>query len=163
MEYFYLVLTQQDMLQKQVIEEIIRERTNYYISRNDSFNFWILISPLFLLESTRLEKIKQSNFYSQNVNNIYSNDKHYFSAIVSTNSQYINWIKLRLGYFENIDELNFNNYDNTFRSDGICGKLTKEDLKISSPFSFMKNNFHPDIILTNFKVFLNQYESMTVK
>ena len=32
-KYYYIVMSQKEMLQNQVLEEIVRERANYYISK----------------------------------------------------------------------------------------------------------------------------------
>ena len=36
---YYLIFSQKDFLENQVIEEIIRERSNYYISENKNPDF----------------------------------------------------------------------------------------------------------------------------
>jgi len=46
--YYYLIMSQIDMLENQVLEEILRERANYYFSKNKNIDFWLLISPNFL-------------------------------------------------------------------------------------------------------------------
>ena len=40
--YYYLVMSQIDMLENQVLEEILRERANYYLSKNKNIDFWLL-------------------------------------------------------------------------------------------------------------------------
>ena len=47
-KYYYIVMSQKDMLQNQVLEEILRERATYYISKKKTLDFWITISADFL-------------------------------------------------------------------------------------------------------------------
>jgi len=61
---YYLLFSQKDFLQNQVIEELIRERSNYYIAENKSTDYWILNSPEFINNSELKEKIKLSSEYS---------------------------------------------------------------------------------------------------
>ena len=58
----------------------------------------------------------------------------------------MNWIKLRLGYFEEIDELQNEKKSNSYVSDGICGTYSST-IKIENSFLLDNVNFvHPDII-----------------
>jgi hypothetical protein len=61
--YNYLIMSQKDLLQNQVIEEILRERANLYALRKKSNDFWIVISPTFIYSPEILSTIKKSNFY----------------------------------------------------------------------------------------------------
>ena len=157
-DYFYIVMSQQDLLKNQVIEEIIRERNNYYINRNNSLNFWIIMSPSFLESDEIIKTIKKTNFFHSKSNEIFKNNKFYNAVIISTDIEYINWLKLRLGYFENLfNKEESNNY--SFRSDGLYGKIEGNNLSIKNIFHTKKNNIHPDILLNvyekAFQIFLN--------
>lgn len=151
MKYYYLVMTQQDFLKNQVIEEILRERINYYVSKKQPLDFWVILSPSFLFSSSLLEKISQSNFYTQKKEFIEFNNFPYFATLISTNPDYLGWLKLRLGYFENIIENSALN--SSFRSDGIYGIFQEN----SSPFESIPNNIHPSILLDKYKKSLEMY------
>lgn len=45
--YHYIVMSQKDLLQNQVIEEILREKASHYNARKKNPDFWILINPFF--------------------------------------------------------------------------------------------------------------------
>jgi hypothetical protein len=151
MKYYYLAMTQQDFLKNQVIEEVIRERTNYYINRKDCLNFWVVMSPDFLNHIEIKEKIFRTNFFFQKKNEIENQNKLYTACIITTDYDYLLWLKLRLGYFENINE-NEISLNTSLRSDGIFGIF---DLKLSNtPFSNPKNNINPEILVNNYKTIL---------
>ena len=61
-------------------------------------------STNFLEQLNLIEKVKNSNFYKNN-----KEDTNYFSCLVSLDKKYIQWIELRLGYFENVKDLNILN------------------------------------------------------
>lgn len=151
--YYYLVMTQQDFLNNQVIEEIIRERTGYYINRKDYLNFWVLMSPSFLNEANIQNNLLKTNFYKQKQQELLYNDNIYTSVIISTSYDYICWLKLRLGYFENINEP----INGSFRSDGICGYIEQKKSENFNPFKTIKNNLHPSILLNKYKKSLETY------
>ena len=158
-KYYYIVMSQKEMLQNQVLEEIVRERANYYISKKKPLDFWITISPNFL-EGKEYEKIKETNFYNQQKKDISykieKKEENFYGALISLDAEFINWIKLRLGYFENIDE---EIKKGTYISDGIHGVLSwKKEEKIS-PLKSRKNYLHPDIVVKNYKKALEIYYS----
>jgi hypothetical protein len=47
-EYYYLIMSQSDFMQNQVLEEVLRERATYYNEKKKSLDFWVLISPNFI-------------------------------------------------------------------------------------------------------------------
>ena len=154
--YYYLIMSQIDMLENQVLEEILRERANYYFSKNKNIDFWLLISPNFLKLNDLSENIKQTNFYKQQKSKISSeNQKDYYSCIVSLDKEFILWLQLRLGYFETINsEIN-----EKFVSDGVYGFFDYID---NSNFliSPLKNNFkqlNPSILIKKYKKTLQLY------
>ena len=61
-EYYYLLMSQQDLFKNEVIEEIIRERTNSYFNQQKRNDFWILVSPNFVNSKNMSEKIKETNW-----------------------------------------------------------------------------------------------------
>ena len=149
--YHYLVMSQKDFLQNQVIEEILREKSSYYMVQNKTPDYWILISPKFLSENNLKEKIKNTRFYKNQKSKIIfkSNDSseiEFYASLVSSDKEFMNWIKLRLGYFEEIDELQNEKKSNSYVSDGICGTYSST-IKIENSFLLDNVNFvHPDII-----------------
>ena len=154
--YYYLIMSQIDMLENQVLEEILRERANYYFSKNKNIDFWLLISPNFLKLNNLSENIKQTNFYKQQKSKISSeNQKDYYSCIVSLDKEFILWLQLRLGYFETINsEIN-----EKFISDGVYGFFDYID-NSNSLISPLKNNFkqlNPSILIKKYKKTLQLY------
>jgi hypothetical protein len=112
-------MTQENLLKNQVLEELLREKSNNYQINKQQKDFWILNSPNFIDKLNLNEKIKNSNFYKNNKNN-------YFSSLISLDKKYIQWIELRLGYFENIKDLNVIQ-SKQFVSDGIIGSIELEN------------------------------------
>ena len=60
---YFLLFSQKDFLKNTVIEEILRERTNYNYQQKKQRDFWILVSPSFLLNNELNNKIKISNYF----------------------------------------------------------------------------------------------------
>ena len=149
--YHYLVMSQKDFLENQVIEEILREKSSYYMVQNKVPDYWILISPKFLTENNLKEKIRNTRFYKNQKNKIVfkSNDSseiEFYASLVSSDKEFMNWIKLRLGYFEEIETFNNEKENSSYVSDGICGTYLIADNSKNS-FLIDDNNFvHPDII-----------------
>ena len=154
--YYYLIMSQIDMLENQVLEEILRERANYYISKNKNIDFWILISPNFLKLNNLSKNIKETNFYKQQKYKINSeNDKDYYSCIVSLDKEFILWLQLRLGYFEIVNS----EIDEKFISDGIYGffdYLNNQNSSIS-PLKSNFNQLNPSILIKKYKKTLQLY------
>ena len=151
--YHYLVMSQKDLLQNQVIEEILREKSSYYAAQNKIPDYWILISPEFITKNRLDQKIKQTRFFENQQNKIVFNSKEnkkieFYAALVSLDKEFMNWIKLRLGYFEEIDNFEVEKANGFYVSDGICGSQTYEDTnKFQNSFLLDNNNFvHPDIL-----------------
>lgn len=157
-EYYYLLMSQQDLLQNEVIEEVIRERASSYILQNKKIDFWILINPKFVNDINLPIKIKQTNFYKQKKNMVtYFNDKcEFYTAIVSTNKEFITWLSLRLGYFEDIDSFEkLNPVNPNYISNGITGKVDTNSLS-GKNFSFdaEPKNLHPTFLTTKYQKLL---------
>jgi len=145
--YYYLVLSQIDIFENQVLEEILRERANYYYSKGKNRDFWILVSPSFLKADNLLENIKKTNFYNQNKKNISPNsNKDYYGCIISLDKEFILWLQLRLGYFENLNQV----IEKEFVSDGINGFFDYNPNLNShcfiSPLDNKINQLNPEII-----------------
>jgi hypothetical protein len=166
-------MAQQQMLRSEVLEEILRERTNYYFSKKKQIDFWLLISPPFLSSPLLLEKIQKTNFYEQHKELITVDSIYTFSSVlISTDKEFIKWIKLRLGYFENIMDLegkNSSKYE--YAADGIYGFLDwtknldenekeneKDNEKSTKTLLISRPRFlHPGLLIGKYKKVLDSY------
>jgi hypothetical protein len=149
-------MSQKQMLENEVLEEILRERASYYFSKKRNLDFWVLISPDFLNVAGIKEKIRSTNFYNQQKKNItYNKNYDFYSVLISSDIEFIKWIKLRLGYFENIfDEKEIKS---SYISDGIYGIIEGNKTEEYSPLQSNKNFLHPDILLNKYKKALEVY------
>ena len=85
MSYYYFAIASQDfLLNEEPIEEILRERTNYYKYLNKDIDFWFVINPLFI-NAPAMHKIKKQLLKPS-------------AAIISSNPKFIEWLKLRIGF-----------------------------------------------------------------
>ncbi|MEY2701638.1 MAG: conserved hypothetical plastid protein [Bacteroidota bacterium] len=159
LEYHYLLMSQQDLLQNEVIEEIMRERANSYLLQNKKNDFWIVLSPKFIKDNNFSSKIKQTNFYKQRI--LSKNSKEFYAAIVSLNKEFITWMNLRLGYFENIDTFTSNSQENkNYVSNGVTGKFIPKEIEpktYSSPFISNSKLIHPSILTNKYQKLLDLF------
>ena len=151
--YHYLVMSQKDLLQNQVIEEILREKSSYYAVQNKTPDYWILISPDFLKKDELDQKIKFTRFFQNQQKKILFNSKEnkpieFYASLISLDKEFMNWIKLRLGYFEEIDTFQKEKSIDSYVSDGVCGTITVKNKleEINSLLSDNSDLIHPDII-----------------
>ncbi|MDX2244796.1 MAG: DUF2488 family protein [Leptolyngbyaceae cyanobacterium bins.302] len=84
MQTYYYVLASQTFLSEEPLEEVLKERTRYYQAQEKEIDFWLVSQPAFL-EAPELAAIK-------------AQCPQPATAIVSTNSQFITWLKLRLEF-----------------------------------------------------------------
>lgn len=82
--YYYVLASQKFLLQEEPFEEVLRERTRDYKEKNKEIDFWLVKDPAFLL-APEMKEIKEQS--PQNS-----------VAIISTNSKFIIWLKLRLEF-----------------------------------------------------------------
>jgi hypothetical protein len=82
--YYYVLASQKFLLEEEPFEEVLRERTRNYHEKNKEIDFWLVKQPAFL-DAPELAAIK-SKCPQPSV------------AVISTNSQFITWLKLRLEY-----------------------------------------------------------------
>ncbi|MDB9313039.1 DUF2488 family protein [Spirulina sp. CS-785/01] len=82
--YHYVLASQKFLLEEEPLEEVLQERTRYYQEHNKEMDFWLVKQPAFL-EAPEMAEAK-AKCPQPSV------------AIVSTNSQFIDWLKLRLEY-----------------------------------------------------------------
>jgi hypothetical protein len=157
-------MSQKQMLENEVFEEILRERTSYYYAKNKKIDFWMLIAPNFLKFYNYFEKIKTTKFYNQHQKDIsfdFNKDKfetllnfnkekqEFYSVIISSDKEFIKWLKLRVGYFEDLNNLNKNNEE--YVSDGVYGTLVYDRAETLPLLSYNKNFLHPEILLKKYK------------
>jgi len=159
--FHYLIMSQRDLFENEVIEELLRERANFYISKNLATDFWVLPTPNFIKNLNLIEKIQNSNFYSQkktqiigavgnNKDNYSFNNLEFYGAIITTNKKFLDWLQLRLGYFEIVGEKQL---PQSSKSNGIRGSFNANDIiKLNdSPLNYQKNYLHPKIYIRQYK------------
>jgi len=158
-DYYYVIMSQKSLLENQVIEEILRERATYYSIKNRIVDFWILISPEFVYSKEILNKIHLSNFFIKNKKDIIfseftkNKNREFYCSLISTDKEFLQWFKLRVGYFEDINKLEKNN----FVSDGVMGIISTTN---EENFSILKSNpniLNPSILLNKYKKSLELY------
>jgi len=94
MKYYFILATKEFLFEIEPVEEVLRERAHYYSSRNKQVDFWILPSPGFL--NTYSNELKELTKNNSNENLV---------AIVSTDPDFIYWLKLR---YQNVLSGSFN-------------------------------------------------------
>jgi hypothetical protein len=82
--YYYVLTSQRFLLQEEPIEEVLKERTRHYHEQEKEIDFWLVKQPAFL-EAPEMAEIKAKCPQPS-------------AAIISTNQQFITWLKLRLEY-----------------------------------------------------------------
>ncbi len=82
--YYYVLASQKFLLEEEPLEEVLKERIRDYEEKGKEIDFWLVKQPAFL-ESPKLSDVKKKCPQS-------------CAAIISTNSQFITWLKLRLEY-----------------------------------------------------------------
>lgn len=147
-EYYYLLMQQQDLFESEVLEEILRERTNCYNLQNKKSNFWILTSPAFINDIKFQESLKRTNFYKTK---IFNQSNEFYSAIISPNREFIVWLTLRLGYFEDIEE-NSKYIEKNYTSNGIYGIL-------DTNFYFDQNKIYPKLLIRKYEKLIELFHN----
>lgn len=84
MQTYYYVLASQRFMNEEPLEEVLKERTRHYREQEKEIDFWLVHQPAFL-EAPELASVK-------------AQCPQPASAIISTNSQFITWLKLRLEF-----------------------------------------------------------------
>jgi hypothetical protein len=82
--YYYAVASQKFLLEQEPFEEVLKERRRYYQEQEKEIDFWLIKEPAFL-EAPELAEVK-------------AKCPQPAVAVVSTNSTFITWLKLRLEY-----------------------------------------------------------------
>jgi Protein of unknown function (DUF2488) len=81
--YYYLVASRQ-LFQDEPIDEVLKERIRHYQEQEKEIDFWFVHQPAFL-EAPELASVK-------------AKCPQPASAMISTNPQFITWLKLRLEF-----------------------------------------------------------------
>lgn len=82
--YYYVLASQRFLLEEEPIEEVLRERTRHYHEQEKEIDFWLVKEPAFL-EAPAMASYK-------------AKCPQPAVAVISTNPQFITWLKLRLEY-----------------------------------------------------------------
>lgn len=82
--YHYVLASQRFLLEEEPLDEVLRERTRHYQDNNQEIDFWLVKQPAFI-ESPELAEVKAKCPQPS-------------AAIISTNADFITWLKLRLEY-----------------------------------------------------------------
>lgn len=82
--YYYVLASEKFLLEEEPLEEVFRERKRYYCEKEKEIDFWLVAQPAFL-EAPKQASIKVKCPQPA-------------AAIISTNPQFINWLKLRLEF-----------------------------------------------------------------
>jgi hypothetical protein len=82
--YYYILASQHFLLEEEPMEEVLRERTRYYHEQEKEIDFWVVKQPAFL-EAPQMAQVK-------------AKCPQPAAAIISTNQQFITWLKLRLEF-----------------------------------------------------------------
>jgi hypothetical protein len=82
--YHYILASKSFLLEEEPLAEVLKERTRNYHEQEKAIDFWLIEQPAFL-ESPELAAAK-------------TKCPQPAVAVVSTNAQFITWLKLRLEY-----------------------------------------------------------------
>lgn len=82
--YYYVLASQHFLLEEEPFEEVLRERTRNYHEQEKEIDFWLVKQPAFL-EAPEMAQSK-------------AKCPQPAAAVISTNSQFITWLKLRLEF-----------------------------------------------------------------
>lgn len=82
--YYYVLASQRFLLEEEPIEEVLKERHRHYQEQEKEIDFWAILQPAFLAAPEML-KVK-------------AECPQPAVAIISTNPDFITWLKLRLEY-----------------------------------------------------------------
>lgn len=82
--YHYVLASQRFLLEEEPFEEVLKERKCNYEENNKEIDFWLVKQPAFL-EAPEMAEIKAKTPQPS-------------VAVISTNRQFIVWLKLRLEY-----------------------------------------------------------------
>ena len=84
MQTYYYLLASQQFLSEEPLEEVLKERVRHYQEQEKEIDFWLIQQPAFL-DAPEMWSVK-------------AQCPQPATAIVSTNAQFITWLKLRLEF-----------------------------------------------------------------
>ncbi len=84
MQTYYYLLASQKFLTEEPLDEVLKERIRHYQEQEKDIDFWWVQQPAFL-EAPELAEVK-------------AKCPKPASAVISTNPQFITWLKLRLEF-----------------------------------------------------------------
>mgnify|MGYP001090965004 FL=1 len=82
--YYYVAASQKFLLEEEPLDEVLQERVRNYQEREKEIDFWLVKQPAFL-DAPELAEAKEKCPQPS-------------VAIVSSDRQFITWLKLRLEY-----------------------------------------------------------------
>lgn len=82
--YHYVLASQRFLLEEEPLEEVLKERTRHYQEQEKQLDFWLVKQPAFI-ETPPMAQVKAKCPQPS-------------AAIISTDPQFITWLKLRLEY-----------------------------------------------------------------
>lgn len=82
--YYYVLASKRFLLEEEPFEEVLKERVRNYQEQEKEIDFWLVLEPAFL-NAPEFAEIKQKCPQPA-------------AAIITTNSQFMTWLKLRLEY-----------------------------------------------------------------
>ncbi len=82
--YYFVLASDRFLCEEEPLEEVLRERLNHYKSQEKAVDFWLVRQPAFL-EAPALKSYKDQCPQPA-------------AAIISTNQQFVTWLKLRLEF-----------------------------------------------------------------
>ncbi len=82
--YHYVLASSKFLLEEEPLMEVIEERQRHYAERGKDIDFWLVEQPAFI-ETAAMADIK-------------AKCPQPCTAVISTNQQFIQWLKLRLEY-----------------------------------------------------------------
>jgi hypothetical protein len=92
--YYYVLASQKFLLEEEPFAEVLKERRRDYAEKKKDIDFWDVKQPAFL-EAPEMSAVKIK--YEQDVQKKYKSSLPSV-AIISTDAQFITWLKLRLEY-----------------------------------------------------------------
>jgi len=82
--YYYVLASQRFLLEEEPLDEVLRERTRHYHEQEKKIDFWLVRQPAFLEAPDMVDSRAKCPQPA--------------AAIISTDPQFITWLKLRLEY-----------------------------------------------------------------
>ena len=82
--YYYVLASQKFLIEEEPLAEVLKERTRFYQEQEKEIDFWFVKEPAFL-NAPDQQAIKAKCPQPS-------------AAVISTNKQFIDWLKLRLEF-----------------------------------------------------------------